>query len=307
LHHCVLSGAQVLVRIEGTADNLVELDSCRLDSWYNGNAAGLVIDGANEVWLHDSSIGLNTPDGDAVGMAIGATNSNLTVERNEFGPRSTQSDQVSISGCTDGQRSHIARNVFAGGGDDAVDVDGCDVVVDANVMRDFTRTSSAGLSFGLTTHGLITNNLFENCRVGLNTGETAQCLLLNNTIVGAVAGVVSGDEAELRMVGNVFWDNQADLDLSSSGFADIHDNLIDSPDADPDANIAADPGFVAAGDFAYGPGAGSPVLEHDYANADTLVQGMAFPVHEVKNTLAFDLVGTERILPVIDFGALERP
>jgi hypothetical protein len=68
-----------------------------------------------------------------------------------------------------------------------------------------------------------------------------------------------------------------------------------------------DPEFASAGELLYLLGAGSPALAHDYADADALVQGMAFPVHEVNNALEHDQRGEPRLMPVLDYGAYERP
>lgn len=307
LHNCKLVGGSALVRVESTGDELIEIDRCQLDEWRDTEAAGIVADGANNLWVHDSTFALQTPEGDVVGQGIAATNSLLLLERNQFGYWSSLEDSIALSGCEQGQRSHVVHNDFMGGGDDAIDCDGCDIVVDGNTIHDFTRTSSGCITLGEDTNGLVTNNLFENCTTAIDVTGTAQGLVLNNTIVSALTGIGTENDAHLRLLGNIFWANDFDLDLQSNSGPDIRHNLIDSGEATDESNFLEDPEFSGSGDAPYSLGAGSPALAHDYADADALVQGMAFPVHEVNNALGHDLTGAPRQVPVLDYGAYERP
>jgi Periplasmic copper-binding protein (NosD) len=307
LHGCTLAGASVLLRVEGTGAELVEIDACKLDSWHDEDGAGIVAQDANNLWVHDSTFNLDTPEADIVGQAIGATNSLIVVERNRFGTRTTLEDGVSLADCKEGQRSRILHNLFLGGGDDALDADSCDVVVDGNIMRNFARTTSACVTLGLTSHGLVTNNLFEDSVAGVSLSDTAQALVLNNTFVWLSTGAVADDDARLSLVGNVLWNNEVDLSLPTSQSANVRHNVIDSEEASDDSNIAQDPGFVTVQELPYGLSEGSPALARDYADVDVLVQGMPFPVHEVRAALGFDILGQPRVLPVIDYGAIERP
>lgn len=307
LHNCKLVGGSVLVRVESTGDELIEIDRCQLDEWRDSEAAGIVADGANNLWVHDSTFALQTPEGDVVGQGIAAINSLLLLERNQFGYWSSLEDSIALSGCEQGQRSHVLHNDFMGGGDDAIDCDGCDIVVDGNTIHDFTRTSSGCLTMGEDTNGLVTNNLFENCTTAVDVTGTAQGLVLNNTIVSALTGIGTDNDARLRLLGNIFWANDIDLELQSNSGPDIRHNLIDSGEATDESNFLEDPEFTGSDDAPYSLGAGSPALAHDYADADALVQGMAFPVHEVNNALGHDVTGAPRQVPVLDYGAYERP
>ena len=135
----------------------------------------------------------------------------------------------------------ILDNVFKGGGDDGLDLDGTDAHIEGNLFMNFRKntsraTTSNAIATGLPQNGddnrteiTVVRNIFVNNDHALLLKEDAFATLENNVFVDTVQAVVQFNEVggtSVRGVGkgadvrqNVFWNNNA-----------LFKNLVDQPE-----------------------------------------------------------------------------
>jgi hypothetical protein len=191
------------------------------------------------------------------------------LEGNEFGTTASGGDIVDFSG---GRRPdtmlQIIDNVFHGGPDDGLDLDGADALVDGNVFMNFRKANtgtgdahaiSTGLYEGRISDLTIVRNLFVDNEHALLMKEGAVALVENNTFVRSLLGTVNFAEIQrgtfppddLVMRRNIIWDSPLfrHLDVAQS----LNPNLKPSVESSivfppvagvPDGNLLLDPLFM---------------------------------------------------------------
>ncbi|MDB4798293.1 CotH kinase family protein [Verrucomicrobia bacterium] len=191
------------------------------------------------------------------------------LEGNEFGTTASGGDIVDFSG---GRRPdtmlQIIDNVFHGGPDDGLDLDGADALVDGNVFMNFRKANSGtgdahaistGLYEGRISDLTIVRNLFVDNEHALLMKEGAVALVENNTFVRSLLGTVNFAEVQrgtfppddLVMRQNIIWNSPLfrNLDVAQS----LNPNLKPSVENSlvfpsvagvPDGNLLLDPLFM---------------------------------------------------------------
>jgi len=202
----------------------------------------------------------------------------LILRRNTFGKASNGGDVIDFSRAeAPGPILQIIDNIFMGGDDDGLDLDGTDCYVEGNVFMDFRKdpantraTTSNAVATGLPQNGdpnrtrvTMVRNLFLNCDHAILLKEEAFVTAVNNTFIGMEEAVIQFNEEGGTSVegpgkgaildGNIFWDNvQLFKHLIEETELTIDRCIIDSEFHDRGVdNFMADPGFadMAAGDY----------------------------------------------------------
>ena len=202
----------------------------------------------------------------------------LILRRNVFGKASNGGDVLDFSGAeAPGPILQIIDNVFEGGDDDGLDLDGTDAFVSGNVFMNFRKgstngraTTSNAIATGLPQSGApnrtrvtLVRNLFLNCDHAVLLKEEAFLTAVNNTFVGMEEAVIQfNEEGGTRVLGpgkgavldgNIFWDNRRLFKyVEEETELTVHRCVIDRAfHGRGEENFAADPGFVnpAGGDY----------------------------------------------------------
>ncbi len=214
----------------------------------------------------------------------------LIIEGNIFDNSDNGGDVIDILGADrPGPVMQILHNVFMGGGDDGLDLDGTDAHVEGNLFMNFhvntsRATTSNAIATGLPQTGednrtqiTVVRNIFWNNDHGILLKEDAFGTIENNVFVGMneaaiqfgeVGGTaVNGPGLGAELDGNIFWNNaelfknlvdnaqfttqlNVNRSLMPSDLIDFDGQMI-NPLSLGVGNIDADPLFVdaAAGDF----------------------------------------------------------
>jgi hypothetical protein len=195
---------------------------------------------------------------------------------NTFGSPLGYNDVIDFSDCKrPGPIFEAYNNLFLGGTDDGLDMDGVDAHIEGNIFTGFKKdntgsgTSNAiatGLRYGKTSDIVVVRNIFYDNEHAVLLKEDCSMIAENNTFVKCDSAVVNFSEWPYRSVdpgkgahfsGNIFWNNRqlfenqfshndkpdpiitADYCLMDSAFHYLGEN-----------NIFADPMFVnPEGDF----------------------------------------------------------
>ena len=196
----------------------------------------------------------------------------LIFENNVFGICSgVKQDVVDFSTSGPNPSPQFINNVFLGGGDDGLDLDGTNAYIDGNVFMNFHRNfdPQEGESYAITTgydgsnrsSHVIVRNLFVNCDNGILVKDRSWVTAENNTFVRCSGAGINfdepletdvdpGDGADLD--GNIFWEtNTAFGELTLSTVLTVNHSLLPSQwHVLGVGNIDADPLFVdSGGDF----------------------------------------------------------
>lgn len=191
-------------------------------------------------------------------------------EGNTFGTVTGYSDIIDFTG---GKRPgpiiQILNNLFLGGSDDALDLDGTDAHIEGNVFQHFhkdnTSTSeSSGIAAGrygaLTSELVIVRNVFCDNDYDMVLKEGAVAEVDHNTLVASRKGSVCFFEPErpgelcarsVAMDGNIFWPHPAalanlDTNWLAQGILDVSVDRSILSQTGPwsgEGNIDADPRF----------------------------------------------------------------
>ncbi|MHC4371071.1 MAG: CotH kinase family protein, partial [Planctomycetota bacterium] len=205
----------------------------------------------------------------------------IIFENNVFGICSGhKQDVVDFSASGPVPSPRFINNLFLGGGDDGLDLDGTNGYIEGNVFVNFHRNFNPeeGESYAISTgfdganssNHVIVRNLFLNCDNAVLVKDRSWVTFENNTVVGCTGAAInfdepmetdvqSGDGAYLD--GNVFWNVNSVLgEVTASTDATINRSLLPSQWHDLGiGNIDADPLFVDSdGDFRLR--AGSPAV-----------------------------------------------
>lgn len=211
----------------------------------------------------------------------------LILRSNTFGKASNGGDVIDFTGAeAPGPILHIIDNVFMGGDDDGLDLDGTDAFISGNIFMDFRKdpansrsTTSNAVATGLPQSGApnrtrvtMTRNLFINCDHAVLLKEEAFLTATNNTFVGMQLAVIQFDEAGGTAVqgpgkgaildGNIFHGNaQMFKHLIASTELTINRCLIEPTFHDRGIdNLSADPGFLDEPGGDYSLQLGSPAI-----------------------------------------------
>jgi hypothetical protein len=148
----------------------------------------------------------------------------LILRSNTFGMTTGYNDVIDFTDCKlPGPILQVYDNLFLGGGDDGLDLDGTDTYVEGNVFTNFHRkpdgegTSNGiatGLRNGKTSNIIVVRNLFLNNDHGVLLKEDCFMQGANNTFVNNVEADINFSEWPVRTVapgkgaaldGNIFW------------------------------------------------------------------------------------------------------
>jgi hypothetical protein len=200
----------------------------------------------------------------------------LILGANRFGSTSGYNDVIDFSDCRrPGPVLEVYDNTFTGGGDDALDLDGCDAHIEGNVFMNFHKangsssTSNAlatGISDGYAPTLVVARNVFMDNDHAVLLKEGSFMRAENNVFVSSVYGAVNFGEWPDRSVdpglgavfdGNIFWNNGSALEnrFAPQGKKDPEitmNRCMVSTDLHSlgTGNLDADPRFVdPAGDF----------------------------------------------------------
>ncbi len=196
----------------------------------------------------------------------------LVFENNIFGICSgDKRDVVDFSTGGSGTRPQFIDNIFLGGGDDGLDLDGTNAYIEGNVFMNFHRNfgPEEGESYAITTgydgvhssNHVIVRNLFIDCDNAVLVKDRSWINFENNTVVGCAGSGINFDEPQEAgidpgeggyLAGNIFWDTQRALGYyyegdSQWGTTDISVNYSIIPAQWHHlgvGNIEADPSFV---------------------------------------------------------------
>ncbi len=155
----------------------------------------------------------------------------LVFENNIFGICSgDKQDVVDFSTSGSGTRLQFIDNIFLGGGDDGLDLDGTNAYIEGNVFMNFHRNFSPeeGESYAITTgyddvhnsNHVIVRNLFINCDNAILVKDRSWISFENNTVVGCTGSGINFDEPQEAgiepgeggyLAGNIFWNTPRPL------------------------------------------------------------------------------------------------
>jgi hypothetical protein len=311
LHSCVVKYGRVLLSAEGTGAARIEVDGCRLDSWVGEEPLALSFADADGLFVHDSWIGVDTPDEEIQGEAAHGESSAARLVGNVFGKRLGYLDVLDLGPCEGEHVPRILSNEFLGGEDDGIDLDGCKGIIAGNYVHDFVGgaggANGGGLTGGANSEVLVVNNVIENVVHAIGYKDDVRALLLNNTIVDSDEGFRPEGNARVEAVGNVFWGNEVDSSGDAAGYLTADFNLFSIPGfTGENGNLGSDPQFVEDGGLPYGLGPSSPALGHSYGDPDALASRTSFGREVIEEFLSVDFFGRPRALPALDLGAVSR-
>ncbi|MBN1482691.1 T9SS C-terminal target domain-containing protein [candidate division KSB1 bacterium] len=161
---------------------------------------------------------------------------------NTFGPPHGYNDVIDFTDCKrPGPILEVYDNIFLGGGDDGLDMDGTDAYIEGNTFMHFHKdhtgssTSNAiatGIRNGKTSDIVVVRNVFYDNDHAVLLKENCYMTAENNTFVKSDSAVINFSEWPYRtvepgkgvdLVGNIFWD-----------YKQVFENQFSQPDeADP--------------------------------------------------------------------------
>ncbi|MBN2473693.1 MAG: lamin tail domain-containing protein [Pirellulales bacterium] len=235
--------------------------------------------------LHDSNVIVRNsvfPDTDNDETVHGSgipSDGYLVFQGNTFGTTTGYSDVIDFTG---GKLPNaviqILDNVFLGGSDDGLDLDGTDAHIEGNVFMHFHQDAPRDSSSNAIATGqngsdaaeiTVVRNFFLDNDHDVLLKEQSSMVAENNTFVGATIASINFDEpnrdvdpgAGAVLLGNIFWDMAA-----------LFENHISVP-PDPDPAITVDQSIVPAEFLGLGSEnvAGDPLLV-DPAGGDFRLQ-----------------------------------
>ncbi|MBN1804303.1 MAG: lamin tail domain-containing protein [Sedimentisphaerales bacterium] len=155
----------------------------------------------------------------------------LVFENNIFGVCSgDKQDVVDISTNSSYSMPQFINNIFLGGGDDGLDLDGTSAYIEGNVFTNFHRNFSPeeGESYAITTgydgvqssNHVIVRNQFINCDNAVLVKDRSWIRFENNTVAGCTGSGINFDEPQENgidpgeggyLAGNIFWNTPRPL------------------------------------------------------------------------------------------------
>jgi hypothetical protein len=186
---------------------------------------GTIIQISNSSLIVRNSIFPDTTVQTVSGHRMLSSDPYLVFENNIFGICSgDKQDVVDFSTSGSETRPQFINNVFLGGGDDGLDLDGTNAYIEGNVFMNFHRNFSPeeGESYAITTgydgvhssNHVIVRNLFINCDNAVLVKDRSWISFENNTVVGCTGSGINFDEPQEAgidpgeggyLAGNIFW------------------------------------------------------------------------------------------------------
>jgi hypothetical protein len=209
----------------------------------------------------------------------------LILDGNIFGASTSNDDVIDFLGAEwPGPVVQVLNNIFLGGGDDGLDLDGADAYIEGNLFTNFhlntsrTTTCNAIATGKPQTGGsnrteiTVVRNIFFNVDHAVLLKEDCYMNAQNNVFVGATLAAiqlnevggsnVSGPGRGAYLDGNIFWNNNElfqHLEQATEGVVINHSIVPEEFISFGQGNIDADPLFVDLGtDFQLK--AGSPAI-----------------------------------------------
>lgn len=200
----------------------------------------------------------------------------LIIQGNTFNTPSGYNDVIDFSNCKrPGPILQVLDNIFLGGGDDGLDLDGCDAHIEGNYFMNFKKdngsssTSNAiatGASNGHNSDITVVRNIFFDNDHAILLKEGAFLNAENNVFVNSSSAAINYSEYPFRSVapgkgalidGCIFWNNVAPFEnqIAQSEIQNpeimVNNSIIDSVQHNlGDGNLDVDPQFIdATGDF----------------------------------------------------------
>ena len=152
----------------------------------------------------------------------------FTVQGSTFGAGTGYNDRIDLTNAgRPGPVFKFLNNLFLGGGDDGIDLDGADALIEGNVFMNFSldvpRSSSSnaiatGSSGGKTTHIIVNRNVFINNDHAVLLKQDASMTATNNTFINSKIAAINFDERNrsgvtpgygVDLLNNIFYDNAA--------------------------------------------------------------------------------------------------
>ena len=216
------------------ASRSVDLYRCRvlLDNviWGQTNNRTLQIEESSAI-VRNCVFPENTWRQTVVGHRLLSLDPYLLFENNVFGFNSSPNKDDVLDFTTTGSSivPRFINNVFLGGGDDALDLDGTNGYVEGNVFMNFHRDfpASEGEAYGVSTgydagyssNHVIVNNLFINCDHAALVKAQSWINFVNNTVVNCSVGINFDEPSEsgidpgrgAYLDGNIFWNTPTPL------------------------------------------------------------------------------------------------
>jgi hypothetical protein len=205
----------------------------------------------------------------------------FVLEHNVFGRPSGYNDVIDFSDCRrPGPVLELYGNTFTGGGDDGLDLDGCDAHIEGNTFMHFHKangtssTSNAvatGVYNGYSPTIVAARNVFVDNDHGVLLKESSVLVAENNVFSGnRIAAVNFGEWPDrtvdpgkgARLDGNIFWNNGLTFENLSAQEGKPDPVIVMNRCIAPEdlhslgtGNIDADPGFInpEAADFRLDP------------------------------------------------------
>jgi hypothetical protein len=260
----------------GDAQNeviLVQYSKLRIDHTTWNNTTKIVIEVSHPSLWVGNSVFPAVEGQEAIHGSVIRDAEYLVLEGNTFGRPTGYNDVIDFSDCRrPGPVLEVYGNVFEGGGDDGLDLDGCDAHIEGNVFMNFhkangtTSTSNAvatGVYDGYSPSVVAARNLFVDNDHAILLKEDVFLRADNNVFVNCAVAAINFGEWPDRTVdpgkgavleGNIFWNNGSAFENQSAqpGKKDpvIEMNRCDAP-ADihylGTGNVDVDPKFVDPG------------------------------------------------------------
>ncbi len=195
-------------------------------SW-NSTTASYLEGNGGQITIRNSYIPGSTTANETIHGGYLSGSEYLLLENNVFAYGSGSNDIIDWDP-TGSDKDYIfaINNIFLGGNDDGIDLDGCDIYAEGNIFMNFnyesTETSTNALAGGESYNGssnqfdlTAVRNIFVNCSNGILLKEGAYGIIVNNTFVNMkYAGIqlweypgrsVNGPAAGAYVAGNIFW------------------------------------------------------------------------------------------------------
>ena len=216
------------------ASRSVDLYRCRvlLDNviWGQTNNTTLQIEESSAI-VRNCVFPENTRMQTVVGHRLLSSDPYLVFENNVLGFNSSPNKDDVVDFTTSGSSvvPRFINNVFLGGGDDALDLDGTNGYVEGNVFMNFHRDfdPSEGEAYGVSTgydaghssNHVIVRNLFINCDHAALVKDQSWINFVNNTVVNCSVGINFDEPSEAGidpgrgayLDGNIFWNTPTPL------------------------------------------------------------------------------------------------
>ena len=175
----------------------------------------------------------------------------LIIDGNVFANSNNGGDVIDFLGADrPGPVLQVRNNIFLGGGDDGLDLDGTDAHIEGNVFMNFQKntsraTTSNAIATGLPQSGesnrtqiTVVRNLFINNDHAMVLKEDAFATIQHNVFVGSREAVIQFNEGNGTAVlgpgkgamldGNIFWNN-AQLFKNLEDSAELHNRVDGEP------------------------------------------------------------------------------